>query len=490
MERPWLILGRILYVNPPRDDDDMLEVEDAEEHAVVGEAQAEEDAQAQEEQHAAAVDAVVEAHDDQQAEVGEGGAEAEAEAEEEEQQAQLEESILNVNTDAAASEAAHAAHGAAEPDFTIWVAPPPWLTDLVAGPGSHPDPARPDMYPYIIASGRFCLLVHFSIAPFYGTNFEKEPNHSNLVVVRHFRRSDNGQIEARAVHVPDRPEDNVNIPALANIESVGLICNHETGHYLIAELVVPTDNQDESSVIYIRTEDGVWYSNYFAYPFWWESRRHWVPHGSVTIGNVVFWFDLSWGIIFCDDLTQPHEEQILSFFRLPRGCVLRDGHAPDLHYSRCVAVSENVLRYVQIIRKHDQAATVHMWYRNPERWITNYNESFDDIWDDESYIQTGLPRKSPGLVGVSPVDSNVVYFTLDQRLFGVDVPEHRVVDCAESVEPLNRTDMLDDSVSSRSLITWNLDADGGNYHVSFYCACFFQPQFRYRACKCAAAICL
>ena len=52
------------------------------------------------------------------------------------------------------------------------------------------------MYPYIIATGRFCLLVHFAIAPSYGTNFDQEPDHSHLVVVRHFRRADDGQIAA------------------------------------------------------------------------------------------------------------------------------------------------------------------------------------------------------------------------------------------------------------------------------------------------------
>ena len=90
----------------------------------------------------------------------------------------------------------------------------------------------------------------------------------------------------------------------------------------------------------------------------------------------------------------------------------------------------------------------------------NYTESFEDIWDHESYDLTGLPPNPPMLVGVSPVNSNVVYFSLNQRLFGVNVPEHTVVDC-EQYDPLNRPGPDDEPVTSRYLITWNLDADGG-----------------------------
>ncbi|XP_066323265.1 uncharacterized protein [Miscanthus floridulus] len=464
MERPWLILRRVLDVGPPG-----LHA-DAEEHAVV--VQAEADAQAQEEQHAgveeaeehdvAAEDAAVEAQAQHDA-VAE--AEADAQAQEEEHAIQLEESVVNVNTDAVASELAHAAMDAGAPDFTITVARPPWVSSLFAGLHSHPDPARPDMYPYIIATGRFCLLVHFAIAPSYGTNFDQEPEHSHLVVVRHFLRDDDGaEIDACAVPVPDRAfDDFVNVPALSNIESVGLVCYQETGHYQIAELIVTT-GAPQAVVVYIRTDTGVWLDNLLDLPLAMDPRRDWVPHGTVTINSTVLWYDLTWGIISCD-LAQPPLLQVLNFHRLPPGRVLRAGSLPDLHCRRCIAVSENLVRYVEIILSpHGHgAATVNMWYRdvedNPWRWEMNYTESFEDIWDHESYAQTELPPNPPMLVGVSPVNSNVVYFSLNQRLFGVNVPEHTVVDC-EQYEPLNRPGPDDEPVTSRYLITWNLDADG------------------------------
>ena len=478
MERPWLILRRVLDVVPPG-----LHA-DAEEHAVDAEAEA--DAQAQEEQHAGVEEA--EEHD------------AAAEDAAIEVQIQLEESVVNVNTDAVASELAHAAMDAGAPDFTITVARPPWVSSLFAGLHSHPAPARPDMYPYIVATGRFCLLVHFAIAPSYGTNFDQEPEHSHLVVVRHFLRDDDGaEIDARAVPVPDRPfDDFVNLPALSNIESVGLVCNQETGHFQIAEFIVTT-GAPQAVVVYIRTDTGVWLDNLLDLPLAMDPRRDWVPHGTVTINSTVLWYDLSWGIISCD-LAQPPLLQVLDFHRLPPGRVLRAGAGalPDHHCRRCIAVSENLVRYVEIILSpHGHgAATVNMWYRdvedNPWRWEMNYTESFEDIWDHESYDLTGLPPNPPMLVGVSPVNSNVVYFSLKQRLFGVNVPEHTVVDC-EEYEPLNRPGPPDEPVTSRCLITWNLDADGGKTTTTFHStvlACFISSScvaaiqnFRYHACK-------
>jgi hypothetical protein len=513
MERPWLILRRVLDVGQPGDGDDLHA--DAEEHGEVVEAEA--DAQAQDEQHAgvgegeehdvAAEDAAVEAqaqHDalaeaeadaqaqeeeEEHAAVAEDQAEEDAQAQEEqhagveeaeehdvadedaviEAQIQLEESVVNVNTDAVASELAHAAMDAFAPDFTIMVALPPWVSFLFAGLHSHPDPARPDMYPYIIATGRFCLLVHFAIAPSNGTNFDQEPDHSHLVVVRHFLRDDDGaEIDACAVRIPDRPfDDFVNLPALSNIESVGLVCYQETGHYQIAELIVTT-GAPQAVVVFFRSDTGLWEGNIYVNPLLARDRhRNWVPHGTVTINSTVCWFDLSWGLISCD-LAQPNLLQVLNFHRLPPGRVLRPGAGalPDHHCKRCIAVSENLVRYVEIILSpHGHgAATVNMWHRdmedNPWRWEMNYTESFQDIWDHESYALTGLPPNPPMLVGVSPVNSNVVYFSLNQRLFGVNVPEHTVVDC-EQYEPLNRPGPDDEPVTSRYLITWNLDADGG-----------------------------
>jgi hypothetical protein len=53
--------------------------------------------------------------------------------------------------------------------------------------------------------------------------------------------------------------------------------------------------------------------------------------------------------------------------------------------------------------------------------------SFEEIWDDGSYKETGLPRYVPMLSVVCPSNPDLVYFALEQRLFSVDVPARRVM---------------------------------------------------------------
>ncbi|KAJ1264996.1 hypothetical protein BS78_08G043700 [Paspalum vaginatum] len=61
------------------------------------------------------------------------------------------------------------------------------------------------------------------------------------------------------------------------------------------------------------------------------------------------------------------------------------------------------------------------------QWDMNYEMSFENIWNDHSYTATRLPRTVPVLALVSPSDPDLVYFALEQNLFGVNVPEHRVL---------------------------------------------------------------
>jgi hypothetical protein len=79
--------------------------------------------------------------------------------------------------------------------------------------------------------------------------------------------------------------------------------------------------------------------------------------------------------------------------------------------------------------------------------------SFEEIWDDDSYKETGLPRDVPLLVVVCPSDPNLVYFALEQHMFGVNVPARRVVHHG-AFEPLNSP--WPEPVSSRYVVPWVL----------------------------------
>jgi hypothetical protein len=130
-------------------------------------------------------------------------------------------------------------------------------------------------------------------------------------------------------------------------------------------------------------------------------------------------------------------------------------------------VSGDLLRYVEIIippgpNPNGGTATVCMWSLRMGddgwRWIANYSVRFQEIWNDDSYALTGLLQEIPVLAGVCPANPDVVYFDMRHRLFGVNVPERRVVDYeANQHELVNVPDAPQPQTgSSRYLLTWNL----------------------------------
>lgn len=103
----------------------------------------------------------------------------------------------------------------------------------------------------------------------------------------------------------------------------------------------------------------------------------------------------------------------MDFSSLPPGRDLGPDEAtPDIYSRRCITVSANLVRYVEIIVPDGEAPTVSMWCRrrragvNGWEWALNYSVSFEDIWTDDSYVVTGLLRNTPMVACVSPVDPN------------------------------------------------------------------------------------
>jgi hypothetical protein len=126
------------------------------------------------------------------------------------------------------------------------------------------------MYPYIIATGPFCLLARFSSDPYHGTSFNDRPRASHLVVVRHFRNGANGQIVATAERVPSRTRD---VPVLNNVQSVAFLCNDEERTYRIAELRVITGHYHSALLISFRSDIGRWFRRELRVPMKLRGRR-------------------------------------------------------------------------------------------------------------------------------------------------------------------------------------------------------------------------
>ena len=127
------------------------------------------------------------------------------------------------------------------------------------------------------------------------------------------------------------------------------------------------------------------------------------------------------------------------------------------------------------------AAMVCMWTRrrnpgcNGWRWDTEYAVSFEKIWDDASYKDTGLTRSVPVLAVVCPSDPYRVYFALEQRIFGVSVLARRVVrngTCELAVIPGPPR-----PASGRYVVAWDLlpapgQGTSGFQHILPFLACF------------------
>ncbi|KAL6596628.1 hypothetical protein ACP70R_047271 [Stipagrostis hirtigluma subsp. patula] len=292
--------------------------------------------------------------------------------------------------------------------------------------------SAPPRRPYVLAAGPNCVLAHFSVAPFHGMNFAPHPQDSNLVLARQFHRAGGAtSCTADRVRVNNRPGA---MPVILNLLSVGLASSYD-GAYVIAELQVDRGS-DRAKLFRFLWNSDQWHEDEVFYPLSAHDRE-WVPSGVVADGDMkLWWFDLSWGLLSYYSTSTADK---LLFHCLPEGRTL-DATQPEIHHRRCITVCRGQLRYVEIIPGDGHgigAATVSLWTRIPTPdgsgetagWYRAYEMSFAEIWNDDSYKRTGLPvNELPVLAALRPTDPDVVYFALDQHLFGVNVPLHRVVE--------------------------------------------------------------
>jgi hypothetical protein len=64
-----------------------------------------------------------------------------------------------------------------------------------------------------------------------------------------------------------------------------------------------------------------------------------------------------------------------------------------------------------------------------KEWTLEHEATFLEIMTHESYKATGLPNKIPTVALIHPKNPDVVYFFLEEHLFGVDVRARKVVEC-------------------------------------------------------------
>ncbi|CAL5038233.1 unnamed protein product [Urochloa decumbens] len=337
--------------------------------------------------------------------------------------------------------AVRAEHDADAPDFTLPLAMLPGVTFLAAGRSAHPDPNRSDRHPFIIAAAPGFLLAGFAVAPFDGLYFAENPTTpdsswcatSDLVSRARSRPPPSTSPTASASSPTSSRTSMIYMRCILTIQSVGLVPDIGGG-YTIAKLQVHKGG-DRATLVTFDSVHRVWFEEDVGSPLPAHERgreRNWVPHSVVVLENTLWWFDLSWGSFSCDiNVADPD----LRFHRLPLGRALPEANQ-FVFSKRCVTVSQGTLRYVKIIDGAGiEVAAVHLWTLVFDEidwewaWQENYAVRFNEIWNGRSYTDTGLPQSIPLLAAVSPSDPNMVYFyfTLMQRIVGVNVQERRIV---------------------------------------------------------------
>lgn len=261
--------------------------------------------------------------------------------------------IAAADADAEPGDDAEADSAAASSSLAVALLPR--VTLLTAAPSAHPDPARPDKFPYILAAGPGCLLSRFSTSPYYGARFGADPPETRLVVARRFGTAA-GETTASAERVPDRP---ATMPSVRNIEGVGLIDVDDGEAYVIAELQIDRGS-DRAKLFRVHSGHGEWIVTELRNPLP-ALDREWVPGGVVSLHGKLWWYDLSWGILSCDPFIDGPE---LSFHHLPGDRALEKPGPDSIHDHRCIATSQAPLRYVETIPRVTDlggSAIISMW---------------------------------------------------------------------------------------------------------------------------------
>ncbi|XP_047056940.1 uncharacterized protein LOC124663359 [Lolium rigidum] len=314
-------------------------------------------------------------------------------------------------------------------DVSVALTAPPRVSILTVSPRVFPDPPTPHFFPFVLAadpSGLLLLQANLQCAP--TRQVIDRPDHQSVTWkdtnARYFVLD---ATTGSAFHLPD-PQATIMHQALLGL----VVSPGGGGHYMVAELQ-PIIGSSTATLLCFSTEVGEWVEKSVHYPL---PPRPLSPICVLSHHGRLWWIDLSWGVITCDPFA---DEPVLGFVPFPPGKVLACREAKGLtDMFRCVGVSGGKLRFVDTYMDRRRAhaggpiPTVGVWtLADPDstEWTLEHEASFTEIWADQSYKATGLPNKVPRLALIHPKKPDVLYFFLQERLFGVDVPARKVVVC-------------------------------------------------------------
>ncbi|NP_001130750.1 uncharacterized protein LOC100191854 [Zea mays] len=251
-----------------------------------------------------------------------------------------------------------------------------------------------------------------------------------------------GNARARTVvRLPDVPAHlGVNI---IRRQSIGLIADQRhDGHYMVAQLH-PTWTTLHKTLLCYSTVTDQWTARPLASA---EEHPRWGAHGVLAHGGLLWWIDVSYGMLVCDPFAAD-DNLHLRFIPLPVGSMLMAQPELMAHglrfisrsglmaHQRFIRPSQGKLRYVEIQGAPSGMLTTN--YQPPSNpqvrmftlvsqegqhhWVHEYTATFLDIWSYRSYADAGLPRGVvPSLALIDPNNANIIYFFQGTTLFAVD----------------------------------------------------------------------
>ncbi|KAF0917644.1 hypothetical protein E2562_021003 [Oryza meyeriana var. granulata] len=334
-------------------------------------------------------------------------------------------------------------------DLSLALQAPPRVSLLTIPPRIFPDATTPDNFPSVMAADPSgLLLLHANQGRAKGPTVIDRPDNQSFM----WREFVPGYFvldaaSASAVALPN-PE------LVMHMGNMGLLAAPGGGgSYMVAELQ-PIVGADHAILLCFSSDVGEWVKKEVAYPF---PPRPLAPNGAVSHYGMLWFVDLSWCLITCDPFASA---PALRFVPLPPGKALRYREAWGvLDRYRCVRVSTGKLRFVDMYQTNTPLRRaphkISVWTLDDpdsEEWTLEHEASFAEIWADESYKATGLPKKIPVLALIHPENPDVVYFFLEEHLFGVDVRARKVVECEvyELVAPPS------DALATRFVRAWEL----------------------------------
>ncbi|CAL4952544.1 unnamed protein product [Urochloa decumbens] len=253
---------------------------------------------------------------------------------------------------------------------------------------------------------------------------------------------------ATAYRLPD-PDDPDRILDAGNL---GLLTRDggRARTYLLAE-VQPISGSDKAVLLRYSSETGRWTSKDLHYPIGGVVRP-WASHGVFSLGERLWWCDVSWGLLTCFPF---EEEPELEFVPIPRTASEKLHSCPctsrkHIQFSACFAISDGLrigvpARPKVVVQRVKRPAQRHGAGKDP--WIVMYSLRFnedsdswvwnidhevsfeEEIWCHHTYEASGLPKERPKLACVDPFNANLVFFFLGRYIFSIDLTSAALLKC-------------------------------------------------------------